>query len=112
MTWLTRSHRHVDRMASPWLIACFIESGAAFRHRDDRCNGGLLIKACERKDRDLRHPVRIVAAADTDRLDRDLRAAGGGDSMRLPQDNANHARQVDACDTPCAWRRQDLAHRP
>jgi hypothetical protein len=28
MLWVTRSHVHVDRVACPWLITCFIFSEA------------------------------------------------------------------------------------
>jgi hypothetical protein len=28
MLWITRSHIHVDRVAWPWLISRFIDSGA------------------------------------------------------------------------------------
>lgn len=30
MKWITRSHVHVDRVACPWLIARFVDSGAEF----------------------------------------------------------------------------------
>lgn len=30
MKWVTRSHVHVDRVASPWLISRFIDSDAEF----------------------------------------------------------------------------------
>ncbi len=30
MKWITRSHVHVDRVASPWLITRFIDSAAEF----------------------------------------------------------------------------------
>lgn len=30
MTWITRSHVHVDRVACPWLIRRFVDSGAEF----------------------------------------------------------------------------------
>jgi len=30
MKWITRSHVHVDRVACPWLITRFIDSGAEF----------------------------------------------------------------------------------
>lgn len=30
MKWVTRSHVHVDRVACPWLISRFIDSGAEF----------------------------------------------------------------------------------
>ncbi len=103
MTWLTRSHVHVDRMACPWLIARFIDSEAAFRHRQGLCNCDVLIKACERKDRTLHHLVRIVNAADTERLDRAPRAAGSeatavGSSMRFSNANDNLAHRFDVDD--------------
>ena len=30
MKWITRSHVHVDRVASPWLITRFVDSEAEF----------------------------------------------------------------------------------
>ena len=30
MTWITRSHVHVDRVACPWLISRFVDSDAEF----------------------------------------------------------------------------------
>src|SRR4030042_3256432 len=30
MLWVTRSHVHVDRVACPWLIKRFVDSGAEF----------------------------------------------------------------------------------
>jgi hypothetical protein len=30
MKWITRSHVHVERVACPWLITRFVDSGAEF----------------------------------------------------------------------------------
>ncbi|MBL8968804.1 MAG: chromate resistance protein [Spirochaetaceae bacterium] len=30
MRWITRAHVHVDRVACPWLIKRFVDSGAEF----------------------------------------------------------------------------------
>ena len=103
MKWVTRSHVHVDRVACPWLIQRFIDSGAEFLfvpksrvqevaekenaipfdvpgadlgHRDGRCTFDALIATHGLKDEALQRLAQIVRAADTRRFEDDPLAAG------------------------------------
>lgn len=103
MKWITRSHVHVDRVASPWLITRFVDSeaefifvpknqvmevaereraiafdteGAVLNHKGDLCTFDVIIEKYGLTDRALLRMAKIVNAADTDRLDRDPLAAG------------------------------------
>ncbi|MFH1153691.1 MAG: chromate resistance protein ChrB domain-containing protein [Pseudomonadota bacterium] len=103
MKWITRSHVHVDRVACPWLITRFIDSGAEFlfvpkrnvletaektgaipfdkegaklHHRDNLCTFDVIIKEYELTDRALLRMAGIINAADTGRLEADPLAAG------------------------------------
>ena len=103
MKWITRSHVHVDRVACPWLISRFIDSGAEFlfvpksqvlavaekegavaydtpgadlHHRGDLCTFDVLIEEYGLTDKGLLRLAGIVNAADTDNLQNDPLAAG------------------------------------
>ena len=103
MKWITRSHVHVDRVASPWLITRFVDSdaeflfvpknqvmevaereraiafdteGAVLNHKGDLCTFDVIIEKYGLTDKALLRMAKIVNAADTDRLDRDPFAAG------------------------------------
>lgn len=103
MKWITRSHVHVDRVACPWLITRFIDSGVEFlfvpkskvmeiaeqtgaipfdtpgahlHHRGAQCTFDAIIEDYELTDTALLRMARIINAADTDRLDADPLAAG------------------------------------
>ena len=103
MKWITRSHVHVDRVASPWLITRFVDSdaeflfvpknqvmevaereraiafdteGAVLNHKGDLCTFDVIIEKYGLTDKALLRMAKIVNAADTDRLDRDPLAAG------------------------------------
>ena len=103
MKWITRSHVHVDRVASPWLITRFVDSeaefifvpknqvmevaereraiafdteGAVLNHKGDLCTFDVIIDKYGLTDRALQRMAKIVNAADTDRFDRDPLAAG------------------------------------
>ncbi len=91
MTWITRSHVHVDRVACPWLIARFVDSDAEFLfapssqvaalaaqigatpfdvpgvelgHRDGRCSFESILLKYDLKDPSLLRMARIIHAAD------------------------------------------------
>jgi len=103
MLWVTRSHVHVDRVACPWLIRRFVDSGAEFLfvaakevegvaartgavpfdvpgaelgHHGDGCSFDAIIAKYGLKDRALLRLAKIVNAADTDRPAADPIAAG------------------------------------
>jgi hypothetical protein len=103
MLWVTRSHVHVDRVACPWLIRRFVDSGAEFLfvaakevegvaartgavpfdvpgaelgHHGDGCSFDAIIARYGLKDRALLRLAKIVNAADTDRPAADPIAAG------------------------------------
>lgn len=103
MRWITRSHVHVDRVACPWLIRRFIDSGAEFLfvpasriepeaqaagaipfdapgaalgHRDGDCSFQTIVKTYGLKDPALLLLAQIVGCADTDRLSGHPVAAG------------------------------------
>lgn len=91
MKWVTRSHVHVDRVASPWLITRFIDSNAEFLfvpkneidrianetdaipfdapgvelgHHDGHCSFESIIMKYELQDPGLLRLAKIVHAAD------------------------------------------------
>lgn len=91
MKWVTRSHVHVDRVACPWLITRFIDSGAEFLfvpkseiervvketgaisfdapgvelgHHEGRCSFETIIMKYELKEPGLLRLAKIVHAAD------------------------------------------------
>ena len=91
MKWVTRSHVHVDRVASPWLITRFIDSDAEFLfvpkseidrvaketgaipfdalgvelgHHEGRCSFESIILKYELKEPGLLRLAKIVHAAD------------------------------------------------
>lgn len=92
MKWVTRSHVHVDRVASPWLIKRFVDSEAEFifapasqvmavaeqagaipfdcggkaelDHHEGRCSFESIIQKYELKDKALLRLAEIVHAAD------------------------------------------------
>lgn len=91
MLWVTRSHVHVDRVACPWLIKRFVDSGAEFLfvsknqvesvaaetgaipfdvpgvelgHRDGRCSFESIVLKYELTDPALARLAKIVHAAD------------------------------------------------
>lgn len=103
MKWITRSHVHVDRVASPWLISRFIDSeaeflfvpkskvleiadrqgatpfdtpGADLHHRDDLCTFDVIIEEFGLIDKALLRMAKVINAADTNRLDADPLATG------------------------------------
>jgi hypothetical protein len=141
MKWITRSHVHVDRVACPWLITRFIDSdaeflfvpkskvieiaekegaiafdtpGAELHHREDLCTFDVIIKEYELTNKALLRMAKIINAADTNRLDADLLAAGFeaiavGYSLRYPDDLENIERQFEVYDAMYAWCRLDVA---
>ena len=103
MIWITRSHVHVDRVACPWLIKRFVDSGAEFvfvaasqvepvakelgavpfdipgcelGHKGNNCSFDSIIEKYALKDKALLRLAKIVNAADTDRLDSETVSAG------------------------------------
>jgi hypothetical protein len=103
MTFVTRSHARVDRMACPWLIRRFIDPGARILfvpadrvlevanaesglpfdvpgvelgHHDDRCSFDAFLDRYKLDDPALRAMAMVVRGADTDRLDLVPEAAG------------------------------------
>ena len=104
MLWITRSHVHVDRVACPWLITRFVDSGAEFLfvpksqiaqaaketggipfdtpgvelgHHEGRCSFESILLKYELKDPALQRLAKIVHAADVDEdMDSDPLARG------------------------------------
>jgi len=104
MKWITRSHVHVDRVACPWLITRFIDSGAEFLfvpssqiekvaketgaipfdapgvelgHHENRCSFESIILKYELKEPGLMRLAKIVHAADvSEDIDSDPIARG------------------------------------
>ncbi|MFH1079406.1 MAG: chromate resistance protein ChrB domain-containing protein [Pseudomonadota bacterium] len=143
MKWITRSHVHVDRVACPWLITRFIDSdaeflfvpksrvlnvaekegaiafdtpGAELHHREDLCTFDVIIKDYGLTDKALFRMAKIINAADTNRPDNDLLAAGFeaiavGYSLRYPDDLENLEHQFEVYDALYAWCRLDVASR-
>jgi len=141
MLWITRSHVHVDRVACPWLITRFIDSdaqflfvpksevmgvaeregaipfdtpGAALNHDGDQCTFDVIIRNYSLTDRALLRMSKIVNAADTDHLEKDLLAAGleaiaVGYSLRYPDDLQNLEHQFQVYDSLYAWCRLEVA---
>jgi hypothetical protein len=101
MKWITRSHVHVDRVACPWLISRFVDSGAEFffvpasqvtgmaeklgatpfdargvelGHKDGKCSFETIIAHYGLTDKALLRLARIVHCADVaqDREDEPL----------------------------------------
>ena len=95
MKWVTRSHVHVDRVACPWLIKRFVDSGAEFLfvprdqvanvaerenaipfdapgsgaklgHRNGNCSFDAIIEDYGLTDKALLELAKIVRCADTD----------------------------------------------
>src|SRR3972149_10774404 len=91
MLWVTRSHVHVDRVACPWLIRRFVDSGAEFLfvpknqvekaaaetgaipfdvpgvelgHHEGRCSFESILAKYELADSALARLAKIVHAAD------------------------------------------------
>ena len=140
MKWITRSHVHVDRVACPWLILRFVDSdaeflftskskvmeiaektgaipfdiaGAELNHRDDLCTFDVIIQEYGLTDAALLRMAKVINAADTDRLDADLLAAGFeaiavGYSLRYPDDLENIERQFEVYDALYAWCRLEV----
>lgn len=102
MKWVTRSHVHVDRVACPWLIKRFVDSGAEFLfvpksrvdevakaeggipfdapgvelgHHGDKCSFEAILEKYQLTNPALLRLAKIVSAADTGRFD-DPIAAG------------------------------------
>jgi len=105
MKWVTRSHVHVDRVASPWLIKRFVDNEAEFifappsqvmavaeqtgatpfdcmgkaelDHHEGRCSFESIIHKYELKDKALLRLAEIVHAADVMQdMDKDPIACG------------------------------------
>jgi hypothetical protein len=104
MKWITRSHVHVDRVACPWLITRFVDSGAGFLfvpnsqiekvaketgaipfdapgvelgHHDGRCSFESIILKYGLKEPGLLRLAKIVHAADVaEDIDTDPLARG------------------------------------
>jgi len=103
MKWVTRSHVHVDRVACPWLIRRFVDSGAEFLfvpasqvkdvaeregavpfdapevqlgHRDGKCSFEIIIEKYGLEDGALLRLAKVVHAADTKDRDADPLARG------------------------------------
>lgn len=104
MKWLTRSHVHVDRVASPWLICRFIDNEAEFLfvptsqvdkvakqtgatpfdapgvelgHHEGRCSFESILLKYDLKDAALQRLAQIVHAADVSAdIDKDPLARG------------------------------------
>jgi hypothetical protein len=103
MKWISRSHVHVDRVACPWLITRFIDSGAEFlfvpkikvleiagkegaipfdtpgaelHHRENLCTFDVIIQEYGLADPALLRMAQVINAADTKRLEADPLAAG------------------------------------
>ena len=103
MKWVTRSHVHVDRVASPWLISRFIDSDAEFLfvprskiqevvekadaipfdapgvelgHHNGNCTFDTLIEKFELTDKALLRLAKIINAADTGKFDQEPIAVG------------------------------------
>ena len=103
MKWVTRERPKIDRVACPWLIQRFIDSGAEFlfvppddvarvaresgaipfdvegvelSHVGPRCSFDAFIEKYQLQDPALDHLARVVRGADTDRLDTEPQCAG------------------------------------
>ena len=103
MKWVTREFVHVDRTACPWLIKRFIDPKAEFifvpvekipevvkkekaipydapdvelGHHGDKCSFDAVVEKYEIKDPAVLELAKIVRAADTDKMETALEAAG------------------------------------
>ena len=104
MKWVTRSHVHVDRVASPWLITRFIDNEAEFLfvpkseieriaqetgaipfdapgvelgHKEDRCSFESIILKYKLREPGLLRMAKIVHSADVEKdIDSDPIARG------------------------------------
>ena len=103
MNWVTREFVHVDRTACPWLIKRFVDSKAKFifvpvekipeiaqkekaipfdapnvelGHHGDKCSFDAIIEKYKIKDPAVLELAKIVRAADTDKMETAIEAAG------------------------------------
>jgi hypothetical protein len=103
MKWVTRAHVHVDRVACPWLISRFVDSGAKFvfvatdivdqfgqdevatpfdiegaelGHQDGHCSFVSIMNKYHLTDRALLQLADVVNAADTNQQDANPYARG------------------------------------
>jgi len=101
--WVTREFVHVDRTACPWLIKRFVDSKAEFifvpvekildvakkekaipfdvpgvelGHHGDKCSFDAVVEKYKIKDPAVLELAKIVRAADTDKMETALEAAG------------------------------------
>jgi hypothetical protein len=129
MLWVTRSHVHVDRVACPWLLRRFVDSGAEFLfvaakevegvaartgaipfdvpgaelgHHGDGCSFDAILAKYGLKDRALLRLAKIVNAAG-------LEAIASGFGLRFPDDPENVERQFEVYDALYAWCRVEIA---
>jgi hypothetical protein len=129
MLWVTRSHVHVDRVACPWLVRRFVDSGAEFLfvaakevegvaartgaipfdvpgaelgHHGDGCSFDAILAKYGLKDRALLRLAKIVNAAG-------LEAIASGFGLRFPDDPENVERQFEVYDALYAWCRVEIA---
>lgn len=139
MKWVTRSHVHIDRVACPWLISRFIDSGAEFifvpksrvgeaaaqgaipfdapgvelGHSEGRCSFETIVEQYGLTDPALRRMAAVIHCADTgatgDPLAAGLEAIAVGYSLRYPDDLENLRRQFEVYDALYAWCRLDAA---
>jgi hypothetical protein len=92
----------------------FDSPGAVLNHEGDLCTFDVIVRNYGLTDRALLRMAKIVNAADTDRLDKDPRAAGleaiaVGFSLRYPDDMQNIERQFEVYDALYAWCRLETA---
>ncbi len=103
MKWVTRQYVHVDRTACPWLIKKFIDPkaefifvatekineivshqqaipfdspGAELGHHGDKCSFDAIIEKYGINDPAILELAKIVRAADTDKMETAIEAAG------------------------------------
>jgi hypothetical protein len=101
--WVTREYVHVDRTACPWLIKRFVDPKAEFifvpaekipevvkkekamafdapdvelGHHGDKCSFDAIIEKYKIKDPAVLELAKIVRAADTDKIETAIEAAG------------------------------------
>jgi len=131
MKWVTRSHVHVDRVASPWLITRFIDNeegiaqetgaipfdapGVELGHKENRCSFESIILKYNLREPGLLRMAKIVHSADVeedidiDPIARGLEAIAVGYSLRYPDDIENLEHQFVLYDALYAWCRLDVA---
>ena len=83
-------------------------------HRDDLCTFDVIIEEYGLTDKARQRMVKVINAADTNRLDADALATGFeaiavGYSLRFPKDLENIERQFEVYDALYAWCRLDVA---